>query len=495
MHQIFQDFNSMAMPPVFIGLKPVSMTAIGRNEQMKFGGKVNLPASILDRLTRMSVQYPMLFKLEAIDTKLVTHCGVFEFTAEEGTVVVPDWILNNLGVMLNGINVSYISLPQGTFVRFEPETPDFFEIHDYFAVLEMKLRAQACLTQDDRIAMEYNGKIYFMKVVECKPQRAISIVETDISVDIHNKFLVESPNTQKNKYFNIKPKDDDINMAIHGKNQSTFAGTGTRLDGKPKKVKKVDMEKEEERDQIINHSVKRGIPNYDYPLGNIRFIHERPVNESELNTNKDFSAFTGPAKHFTLTMDNHVKSSMTLTWLLRHGAIEEKLRSYGDGYFSVKDVLNHPQIRKHRISYDELKTMVETSPKQRYKMIRGTNGEELIRANQGHSMKEIDINFKELHLEDLHRFINIHHGTYKSFLDSIQKNGLHKMRRNHIHMTYENKPSAVPRKCDTFIFIDVASAMNDGYKFYLADNGAILTPGNREGYLPCKYFEKIKFRT
>lgn len=62
------------------------------------GDKVILPTRALEELARMQVDYPMLFEISCGATGLKTHCGVLEFSAEEGFCYMPYWIMQNLGV-------------------------------------------------------------------------------------------------------------------------------------------------------------------------------------------------------------------------------------------------------------------------------------------------------------------------------------------------------------------------------------------------------------
>ena len=50
-----------------------------------------MPPSALSELTRLNIQYPMLFKLTSNRSKS-THCGVLEFVAEEGKIYIPHWV-------------------------------------------------------------------------------------------------------------------------------------------------------------------------------------------------------------------------------------------------------------------------------------------------------------------------------------------------------------------------------------------------------------------
>jgi ubiquitin fusion degradation protein 1 len=59
---------------------------------LNFGGKIILPPSALEKLTRLHITYPMLFELYNGQTEKTTHAGVLEFVAEEGKVYLPNWV-------------------------------------------------------------------------------------------------------------------------------------------------------------------------------------------------------------------------------------------------------------------------------------------------------------------------------------------------------------------------------------------------------------------
>lgn len=51
-----------------------------------------MPPSALDQLTRLNVEYPMLFKLTNGKKNRITHAGVLEFVADEGKIYIPHWV-------------------------------------------------------------------------------------------------------------------------------------------------------------------------------------------------------------------------------------------------------------------------------------------------------------------------------------------------------------------------------------------------------------------
>jgi ubiquitin fusion degradation protein 1 len=96
---------------------------------------VILPASALDHLTRLHIQFPMLFKLVNKAKNRTTHCGVLEFVAEEGRCYLPYWMMKNLLVTEGDlVQVEYISLLTAKFVKFQPQSVDFLEISNPKAV-------------------------------------------------------------------------------------------------------------------------------------------------------------------------------------------------------------------------------------------------------------------------------------------------------------------------------------------------------------------------
>uniref|UniRef100_A0A6C0D3X0 Ubiquitin fusion degradation protein n=1 Tax=viral metagenome TaxID=1070528 RepID=A0A6C0D3X0_9ZZZZ len=145
------------------------------------GDKIILPSSILEILIELEVQYPMTFELVTNNKK--THCGVLEFTADEGTCFVPAWIMKNLYLKEGDfIYIRNVALQQATFIKFKPELK-FLELSDPRAVLEYTLRSFSCVTIGDKLHFDYNSKEYIMEVTEVKPKKGCCIIEADIEVD------------------------------------------------------------------------------------------------------------------------------------------------------------------------------------------------------------------------------------------------------------------------------------------------------------------------
>lgn len=264
----------------------VSMLPGIYRQDVERGGKIIMPSSALEQLSRLNIDYPMLFKLKNKKTNRITHCGVLEFVADEGKVYLPYWMMHNL-LLDEGelLNVESVWLPVATFSRFQPQSEDFLDITNPKAVLENGLRSFACLTTGDVIAIKYNQRIYEMCVLETKPGPAVSIIECDMNVEFAPPLGYKEPEKEtKNEEKDIDPAD--LMPAPTG--FVPFKGQGNRLDGKKRK----DSSQPE---PITNKmAYVRGIPDYDYKIGTLRFLRNmRPVNNKELKDQDEFKAFTG----------------------------------------------------------------------------------------------------------------------------------------------------------------------------------------------------------
>jgi ubiquitin fusion degradation protein 1 len=56
---------------------------------------------------------------------------VLEFVAEEGRIYIPYWMFRNLCLQEGQrVTVKSGNLPKGDFVKFQPQSPEFIDIHN-----------------------------------------------------------------------------------------------------------------------------------------------------------------------------------------------------------------------------------------------------------------------------------------------------------------------------------------------------------------------------
>nr|CAD1834903.1 unnamed protein product [Ananas comosus var. bracteatus] len=173
------------------------------------GDKIKLPPSCFKELSDQGAldKGPMYFRLSKVneggpstsnssenqDMK-TTHSGVLEFTARENSAELPPHVWTNLfpgtNVEVPLIEVRYASLPKGTYAKLKPEAVGFSDLPNHKAILETTLRKHATLSEGDVITVYYGELQYKLRVLELKPSSSVSILETDIEVDIEGSDSV-----------------------------------------------------------------------------------------------------------------------------------------------------------------------------------------------------------------------------------------------------------------------------------------------------------------
>lgn len=262
-----QFFGGSAFAPMntkfedYFRCYPVAMMPDNvRKDEYNFGGKIFLPPSALNKLTMLHIRYPMLFELTNETQKVRTHSGVLEFVAEEGRVYLPQWMLETLKVQPGAlVKIANCDLPNGQFVKIEPQSVDFLEISDPKAVLENAFRKFSTLTVGDIIEIDYNDTKYGIKVLEVKPESSnssICVVETDLETDFAPPVGYVEPEYQPRVIKPSAPIDpsavrgagagtmaravDYANLVTLG-NPTVFKGSGQKLSGKASEEKSASI--------------------------------------------------------------------------------------------------------------------------------------------------------------------------------------------------------------------------------------------------------------
>ena len=171
--------------------------------------------------------------------------------------------------------------------------------------------------------------------------------------------------------------------------------------------------------------------------------------------------------------------SKFMSLVLRHKPEAAGVSLDENGWCQIQDLLNGAESAGVSISSDELKEIVETNEKNRFRI----DDEGLrIRANQGHSIKV------ELSLIETEPPRVLYHGTTIRFEESILKSGLKKMKRHHVHLSSDiTTAKAVGMRHGKILILEIDSERmrNDGYKFYLSENGVWLVD-----QVPIQYIKK-----
>ncbi|KAI0825770.1 KptA family-domain-containing protein [Irpex lacteus] len=210
----------------------------------------------------------------------------------------------------------------------------------------------------------------------------------------------------------------------------------------------------------------------------------------------------GKARQRGLPSDSpEVRLSKTVTWVLRHGAASEGLKMRKDGYIRVDDLLKIPKLQG--LDFSGLQKVVQDDKKGRFHLISESSSEEgseptsvwWIRANQGHSIKTVEVEVTPIKSPaDIPSGIAVH-GTNRQAWEKIKHEGLSKMKRNHIHLA-QGLPgtgvlSGMRQSSSVFIYVDVEKALQAGLNFYLSSNGVVLSEGDSRGFIDPRFFQRV----
>lgn len=199
--------------------------------------------------------------------------------------------------------------------------------------------------------------------------------------------------------------------------------------------------------------------------------------------------------------DRQVRISKAMSLILRHTALDMGLQVQPDGCVSVKELLACQTMRKLAATAEDIEEITRASDKQRFETKRG-QGELLVRAVQGHSMKAVqdEASLRRLRAEDADLPKECVHGTYRRYLEAILDQGLKaggkqgQSQRNHVHFAPRAPAgeviSGMRADCQVAIWLDLAAAIRSGIPFYMAKNDVILSPGT-DGIVPAEFFEKV----
>ncbi|KAM7202111.1 RNA 2'-phosphotransferase, Tpt1 / KptA family domain containing protein [Naviculisporaceae sp. PSN 640] len=223
-----------------------------------------------------------------------------------------------------------------------------------------------------------------------------------------------------------------------------------------------------------------------------------------------------------------VNLSRALSKLLRHQAANAGIQLDSEGYAPLDKVLEWGPIKSLKPTFAEILTAVKESDKQRFAIkpnpstnpsLDDTSTDPyhwLIRANQGHSIK--------LESENLLKPISLPtdgdgdgallpegsvpvpetvvHGTYFAFWKSIvDSGGLKPMGRNHVHCSIglpedeKGVISGMRKDAELLVYVDVEKSIREaGMKWWMSENGVVLTEGDENGLVPTRFFKEVSGR-
>ncbi len=177
-----------------------------------------------------------------------------------------------------------------------------------------------------------------------------------------------------------------------------------------------------------------------------------------------------------ITEKEAVRISKFLSLVLRHQPETIDLVLDENGWADVTLLIDKCNQKGISLNRELLEHIVATNTKKRFSF---NDQKNQIRANQGHSI-DVDLALSVQVPPDI-----LYHGTAERFVSSIKEQGLIKQQRQHVHLSAEQSTAVQvgQRHGKPFVFSVLTVQMHqDGFVFYLSDNGVWLTD-----HVPVKY--------
>jgi 2'-phosphotransferase len=174
--------------------------------------------------------------------------------------------------------------------------------------------------------------------------------------------------------------------------------------------------------------------------------------------------------------------SKAMSKLLRH-SLDKFNSKQSDGSVLIEELLNKLESTETKnINLEIIKHIVRNCLKQRFQI---NSDKTRIRCVQGHSSEIIDSNNLATLIKE--PIENVVHMSYINIIKDIKKTGLSKMKRTHIHFAEVSDSILLRKGCNLEIGINMNTAMADGIQFFRAENKVIISPGNKDGFIPFKH--------
>ena len=217
-----RNIRKIQIDNIFIEIYRAFPAAMVYREDIELTNSIILPQSALGKLSVMknfgNSKDPILFRILNIELNIFTHCGVADFTAEEGVCYIPTNMFERL-CLTEGqtVNIRNVELKPGTFIKLQPHLTEFINNPNPKTILEYNLRNYFCVTEGDTISVQFNKKIFKIDIVKCEPNKAIRTLNCDIVVDFDPPKDYKEP--PKN---NLKPINNNSGSIVFNSNEDPF---------------------------------------------------------------------------------------------------------------------------------------------------------------------------------------------------------------------------------------------------------------------------------
>ncbi|KAJ1728885.1 hypothetical protein LPJ61_003802 [Coemansia biformis] len=149
------------------------------------GDSDRLPSPLIFRLTQRKAA-----PLTATEHpgRNAVHCGVREFSCDEGDVAIPEWVMQNAGLCEgDSVAVEFVQVEKGTSAILQALDPAAQSVGNVRALLEAHMRTRlTALFVGETFHVPVGGmeQPLAFAVATLEPMGAVDVVDTDLAVDL-----------------------------------------------------------------------------------------------------------------------------------------------------------------------------------------------------------------------------------------------------------------------------------------------------------------------
>ena len=256
------------------------------SNNIQLSNNIILPPSALQKLSVQKdfgdTKKPILFRISNINLNIFSHCGVSEFTAEEGMCYIPSHLFSRLSLEEGQkVSIRKVNLKPGNYVKLQPHKTEYINLPNFKVILDYNLRNYFCLTENDTIPLKFGKKIYKIDILECRPEKAIMTLNTDLEIDFVEPKDFEEYQKKNGDKNNIMLGASVINLEKNSDN-SNLTGSIIKFNSEPipkKLSEEVKKEKIYEKN-FIGHCIT--ISGYKFnKKGRFRLKKEEKTSEED----------------------------------------------------------------------------------------------------------------------------------------------------------------------------------------------------------------------
>ena len=183
------------------------------------GNKVILPKKILYELSNYeNVAFPVTLKIND------NYLGVLEFNDFIDEMFIPNHVFYNLELQENEIvqfSILHKPLQKATYLKIKPLDDSFYYIENKKTYLETHIRnLYSVLTEEQTINLIYGQNIIPFYIMECKPDKNISMDEIEeLEVDIepiNEPKPIEAGAQESTQEVEVEQKEEDQGFVPFG---------------------------------------------------------------------------------------------------------------------------------------------------------------------------------------------------------------------------------------------------------------------------------------